>query len=279
MDNKTNINWYPGHMQKAKREMEEKINLVNIIYMVLDSRIPKSSFNPLIKEIAKNKPILLLLNKADLADKAETKKWMDYYKSQGYYCLDVDAITGYNMNKIVPYTFEILKDRIDKNKERGIKLSMKAMITGIPNVGKSTLINSLVKKKIAVTANKPGVTKTQQWVKLDSNLDLLDTPGVLWPKLDTNGLNLALTGAIKDDIMPIDDVVKFGLEFMNEYYKDAFYARYKITEINSLEDYYVAIAKSRGLKDDDYDKINNIFLHDLRNEKLGRVTIDRLTSI
>jgi ribosome biogenesis GTPase A len=266
-------------MQKAKREMQEKIKLVNIIYMVLDSRIPKSSFNPLIKEIASNRPILLLLNKADLADSTETKKWMDYYKSQGYFCLDVDAITGYNMKKIVPYTFEILKDKIDKNKERGIKLSMKAMITGIPNVGKSTIINSLVKKKITVTGDKPGVTKNQQWVELDKNLDLLDTPGVLWPKLEGNGINLALTGAIKDDIMPIDEVVKVGFEFMNTYYKDSFYSRYKIECINSIYDYYEYIAKARGCKSDDYEKINNIFLHDLRHEKLGRVTIDRFTSI
>ena len=163
MDAKANINWFPGHMQKAKREMKEKTSLVNIVYMVLDSRIPKSSFNPLVKEIASNRPILLLLNKAELADKVETKKWMDYYKEKGYYCLDIDAITGYNMNKIVPLTYEILKDRIEKNKERGIKLSMKAMITGIPNVGKSTIINALVKKKITATADKPGVTKTQQW--------------------------------------------------------------------------------------------------------------------
>ena len=279
MDNKTNINWYPGHMQKAKREMEEKINLVNIIYMVLDSRIPKSSFNPLIKEIAKNKPILLLLNKADLADKTETNKWMEYYKSNGYYCLDIDAITGYNMKKIVPLTYEILKDRIERNKERGIKLSMKAMITGIPNVGKSTIINAMVKKKMTITGDKPGVTKTQQWVKLDSNLDLLDTPGVLWPKLDENGLNLALIGAIKDDIMPIDEVCKYGFDFMNNYYQKSFYERYKIASINNINDYYEAIAKVRGCKIDDYDKINNIFLHDLRHEKLGRVTIDRFTSI
>ena len=274
-----NINWYPGHMQKAKHEMQEKIKLVNIIYMVLDSRIPKSSFNPLIKEIATNRPILLLLNKAELADKVETKKWMDYYKKEGYYCLDIDAITGYNMNKIVPYTFEILKDKIEKNKERGIKLSMKAMITGIPNVGKSTIINSMVKKKMTVTGDKPGVTKTQQWVKLDSNLDLLDTPGVLWPKLDTYGLNLALMGAIKDDVIPIDEVVLFGFDFMNKYYQKSFYERYKIESINNINDYYRFIAKSRGLKEDDYEKINNLFLHDLRHEKLGRVTIDRLTSV
>ena len=279
MEDKININWFPGHMQKAKREMEEKIKLVNIIYMVLDSRIPKSSFNPLIKEIAKNKPILLLLNKADLADSNETKKWMDYYKNLGYYCLDIDAVSGYNMKKIVPYTFEILKDTLEKNKNRGIKLSMKAMITGIPNVGKSTIINTLVKKKVAEAANKPGVTKNQQWVKLDSNLDLLDTPGVLWPKLEENGLNLALVGSIKDDIMPIDDVVQFGFKFMDIYYKDVFYSRYKIDTINNINDYYINIAKSRGCKEDDYNKINNIFLTDLRGLKLGRVTIDRFTSI
>ena len=274
-----NINWFPGHMQKAKREMQEKIKLVNIIYLVLDARIPKSSFNPLIKEIASNRPILLLLNKADLADNSETKKWMDYYRNEGYYCLDIDAITGYNIKKIVPYTFEILKDKIDRNKERGIKLSMKAMITGIPNVGKSTIINTLVKKKMTITGDKPGVTKNQQWVKLDSNLDLLDTPGVLWPKLDENGMNLALTGAIKDDIMPIDEVVHFGFEFMNKYYQKSFYERYKIDSINNINDYYEKIALARGCKSDDYEKINNIFLHDLRHEKLGRVTIDRLTSI
>ncbi len=279
MSDPKNINWFPGHMQKAKREMQEKIKLVNIIYMVLDSRIPKSSFNPLIKEIASNRPILLLLNKADLADSAETKKWMDYYKKEGYYCLDIDAVTGYNMKKIVPYTYEILKEKIDKNKERGIKLSMKAMITGIPNVGKSTIINTLVKKKITITGDKPGVTKNQQWVELDKNLDLLDTPGVLWPKLEENGINLALTGAIKDDVMPIDEVVKEGFEFMNTYYKEAFYNRYKIETINSIYDYYDCIAKARGCKNDDYEKINNIFLHDLRHEKLGRVTIDRFTSI
>ncbi len=274
-----NINWFPGHMQKAKREMQEKIKLVNIIYLVLDARIPKSSFNPLIKEIASNRPILLLLNKADLADKAETAKWMNYYKEAGYYCLDIDAITGYNMKKIVPYTYEILKDKIDKNKERGIKLSMKAMITGIPNVGKSTIINTLVKKKMTITGDKPGVTKNQQWVKLDSNLDLLDTPGVLWPKLEENGINLALMGAIKDDIMPIDEVVHFGFDFMNKYYQKSFYERYNIDSINNINDYYEKIAKARGCKSDDYEKINSLFLHDIRHEKLGRVTIDRLTSI
>ena len=274
-----NINWFPGHMQKAKREMQEKIKLVNIIYLVLDARIPKSSFNPLIKEIASNRPILLLLNKADLADKAETAKWMNYYKEAGYYCIDIDAITGYNMKKIVPYTYEILKDKIDKNKERGIKLSMKAMITGIPNVGKSTIINTLVKKKMTITGDKPGVTKNQQWVKLDSNLDLLDTPGVLWPKLEENGINLALMGAIKDDIMPIDEVVHFGFDFMNKYYQKSFYERYNIDSINNINDYYDKIAKARGCKNDDYEKINNIFLHDIRHEKLGRVTVDRLTSI
>jgi ribosome biogenesis GTPase A len=156
---------------------------------------------------------------------------------------------------------------------------MKAMITGIPNVGKSTIINTLVKKKMTITGDKPGVTKNQQWVKLDSNLDLLDTPGVLWPKLEENGINLALMGAIKDDIMPIDEVVHFGFDFMNKYYQKSFYERYNIDSINNINDYYDKIAKARGCKNDDYEKINNIFLHDIRHEKLGRVTVDRLTSI
>lgn len=275
----SSITWFPGHMQKAKREMMEKLKLVNIVYMVVDARLPKSSFNPLIIEVAKNKPVLLLLNKALLADGKQTEKWMSYYKKQGFYVLDVDAITGYNMKRIIPYTKEILSSVIEKNKARGIKMSMRAMITGIPNVGKSTIINSLAKKKIAQVGDRPGVTKNQQWVKLDNDIDLLDTPGVLWPKLEDNGFSLALSGAIKDDVLPLQDVVVYGFKYMSTYYKDAFYKKYNLDNPLSPEDIYEQIAKNRGCKKDDYERVDNLFLHDLRHEMMGRVTFDQYVEV
>ena len=273
------IGWFPGHMQKAKKEMIEKLKLVNIVYLVVDARLPKSSFNPMIMEIAQSKPILLLLSKAGLADIKQTEKWMNYYKNEGYYVLDVDAINGYNMKKIIPITKEILKPVLEKNKSRGVYLPMRAMITGIPNVGKSTIINHLANKKIANVADKPGVTKTQQWVRLDKDIDLLDTPGVLWPKLEENGLSLALSGAIKDDILPLEQIVIYGFNFMTEFYKDLLYKRYALNEPKSIEEYYEQIAKNRGCKMDDYERVNRLFLHDLRHEKIGRVTFDQFTKI
>ncbi len=275
-----NIQWFPGHMQKTKREITENLKLVNIVYVVVDARLPYSSFNPMLFDVIKNKPVLVLFNKAKLADENETKKWTKYYNDKGYYTLDVDAITGYNMNKIVGVTKEILAPVIEKNKARGININLRAMIIGIPNVGKSTIINKIVKKKATNVGDKPGVTKSLQWVKISNDIDLLDTPGVLWPKFDDEkiGMSLALSGAIKDDILPIDDVCIYGFEFLSKYYSRAFYERYKFSEYIDFNQAYYDIAKLRGcIKNNeiDYEKVNRLFLHDLRNELLGRITFDR----
>ena len=278
------IQWFPGHMAKARREITEKLKLVDMVLEVLDARVPLSSRNPMMEEILKDKPTLVLLNKANLADKRETNKWIEYFKRQGIKALDIDLIDGYNVNKIIPSCNEVLAKEIEAAKAKGYSnFKIRALVVGIPNVGKSTFINTLAKRKAAVTGDKPGVTKSQTWIKINNTLELLDTPGILWPKFENEIVahNLALCGAIKDDILPLDDVISYGLKFMQEYYPDNLNNRYGvvITPDMDLLQIYDTIGRKRNclLKGNqiDYDRVVNLVLFDLRHNKLGAMSYDR----
>lgn len=279
------IQWFPGHMAKARREITEKLKLVDIVLEILDARVPVSSANPMMRDILKDKPTLILLNKANLADKALTKEWINHFAGLGIKALDIDLIDNYNVNKIIPACYEVLEEKIAKAKEKGYdNFKIRALVVGIPNVGKSTFINTLAKRKAAIVGDKPGVTKSQTWIKINSNLELLDTPGILWPKFENEIVahNLALCGAIKDDILPLDDVISYGLAFMQKYYKDNLNNRYgvDINENMELLDVYETIGRKRNClakgNQIDYERVINMVLFDLRHNKLGAMTYDRI---
>ena len=274
-----NIQWFPGHMAKARREIEEKLRVVDIALVLVDARIPKSSINPMAMDILKNKPQLMIMTKYDMADPVQTKKWESYFLENGKRALTVDSITGLNIKKIEIIARDILREKIQKDLNRGLKpRPIRAMIVGIPNVGKSTLINKLVGKKVATVGNMPGVTKAQQWIRLNQNIELLDTPGVLWPKFDDKiiGIHLALTGAIKDEILPKEDLTFYLIDFFRNTYKSNFEERYGITfdhdNIKVVED----VLTKRGLKRDEYEKGYDIILNDFKNARIGKITLDRL---
>lgn len=274
-----NIQWFPGHMAKARREIEEKLKVVDIALVLLDSRIPYSSQNPMAMDILKNKPQLIVLTKSDMADSNMTKKWENHFNSQGKKTIAVDSIHGVNIKKIESFSKEILKEKIEKDLKRGLKpRPIRAMIVGIPNVGKSTLINKLVGKKVTNVGNMPGVTKAQQWIRLNQNLELLDTPGVLWPKFDDKqvGINLALTGAIKDQILPKEDLAFYLISYLKEQYPNEFSSRYDINpdddNIKIIEDILV----KRGNKKDDYERGYDIILNDFKNARIGKITLDKI---
>ena len=230
-ENQFNIQWYPGHMAKAKREISQMTKLVDIVIELKDARIPYSSTNPIVNEIVNNKPRLILLNKSDMADKNVTKEWINYYKNNNIIALDIDSITGYNIKNIIPYAKTVLADEFKKREAKGIKkTSIRAMILGIPNVGKSTLINKLAKRKAVNVGDKPGVTKTQSWIKVSDELELLDTPGILWPKFEDNivGLKLAMCGSIKDDILDLNDIVVRSIDYIKENYPNNLKLRYNL---------------------------------------------------
>ena len=278
------IQWFPGHMAKARREITEKLKLVDIVLEILDARVPISSRNPMMGEILKDKPTLVLLNKANLADKKVTLEWIEYFKDKGIKALDIDLIDNYNVNKIIPACNEVLAKEIEAAKAKGYSnFKIRALVVGIPNVGKSTFINTLAKRKAAVTGDKPGVTKSQTWIKINNSLELLDTPGILWPKFENEVVahNLALCGAIKDDILPLDDVISYGLQFMQKYYPDNLNNRYQVnvTEDMELLDIYEVIGRRRNclLKGNqiDYERVVNLVLFDLRHNKLGAMSYDR----
>ena len=277
-ENNTNINWYPGHMAKAKREIEEKLKLVDIVYELIDARVPYSSKNPMIDDVLKNKPRLIIMTKCDMADEKENKKWEAYYNKKGLSVILVDSIDGYNVKKIVPLSKEILKEKIERDRLRGLKpRPIRSMIIGIPNVGKSTLLNKLVGKKVALVGNKPGVTKAQQWVRLNKDLDLLDTPGVLWPKFDEKkvAINLAISGAIRDEVLPIEEIGNYLLDYLKKYYKDDLAKAYGIDV--SLDNYEICdeIMKKRGnIKS--IDECFNLIIQDFRNCRIANITLDRL---
>ena len=269
-------------MAKARREVTEKLKLIDIIFELVDARIPASSRNPMIDEIIQHKPRVILLNKADMADPAKTNMWLEHYKSQGKTAIAINSQAGNGLNQITAASKNLLKEKYERMESRGIKpRAIRAMIVGIPNVGKSTLINRLAKKNIAKTGNTPGVTKAQQWIKVGKELELLDTPGILWPKFEDQevGLKLALTGAIKDTILNLHEVSLYGLRFLEKEYPERLKSRYNLDVIpqETLE-LFDAVGKFRGCLASggfiDYDKTAELVVREIRSEKMGPLTFE-----
>ena len=274
------IQWYPGHMAKAKKEIEEKLKLVDIVFELLDARIPISSQNPEFQKIFANSKRLIIITKSEMADKSETIKWQQFFKKQGIESVTIDSISGANIKGIVSTTKVVLDEKIKKDLAKGLKpRAIRAMVVGIPNVGKSTLINKLTGKHSTATGDKPGVTKAQQWIRINKDLDLLDTPGVLWPKFEslTQSYHLALTGAIKDEVVRKEDMIFYFLDFLKKYYPTNLVNRYNVSADEDNLNILDAIGKNRGyIKNNvvDYEKVYEAILGDFRSLRLGRITLD-----
>jgi len=280
------IQWYPGHMAKAKREIKEKLNVVDVVIELRDARIPLSSKNPMVDEIVGNKPRLIILNKANMADKAETKKWIEALKSDNVRALDVDSTDNYNINKVTGALKEVLSEKIERDRERGKAVTLiRALVLGIPNVGKSTFINTLSKRKAAKTGDKPGVTKSQTWIKINDELTLLDTPGILWPKFEDQevGVKLCICGSIKDEIVEMGAVTMDALKYMMDLYPNLLCERYNLDKDDIIDkepiDVCDMIAKKRGCLirggQIDYDRVCTIIINDVRSVRIGAMTFER----
>ncbi|HGD6234458.1 TPA: ribosome biogenesis GTPase YlqF [Streptococcus agalactiae] len=271
------IQWFPGHMSKARRQVQENIKHVDFVTILVDARLPLSSQNPMLTKIVGDKPKLMILNKADLADPIRTKEWRDFYESQGLKTLAINSKEQSTVKKVTDIAKILMSDKIAKLRGRGIqKETLRTMIIGIPNAGKSTLMNRLAGKKFAVVGNKPGVTKGQQWLKSNKELEILDTPGILWPKFEDElvGLKLALTGAIKDQLLPMDEVTIFGLNYFKTYYPDRLKERFKSINLeDEAPEIIMALTQKLGYRDD-YDRFYNLFVKEVRDGKLGRYTLD-----
>ncbi|MFB9861366.1 ribosome biogenesis GTPase YlqF [Salinicoccus siamensis] len=279
------INWFPGHMAKARREVEENLKKVDVVIEILDARIPDSSHNPMMDEITKHKPRVVVLNKVDMADPKATDRWLSKFRSKGKYPVALDGRHNQIIKKIEPLAVKATADDFNRMEEKGIRRrAIRAMIIGIPNVGKSTVINNIAKKKGAKTGNTPGVTKQQQWIKAGQQMELLDTPGILWPKFEdeATGKKLALTGAIKDTVVPLDEVAIFGMQYLLEWDPERFNAFYNISvsQDDDIVTVFDAIGKSRGMKasgnEINYEAVTNRVIHDIRNGKIGRYTFDKV---
>lgn len=277
------IQWFPGHMAKARREISEKLKMIDVVFELVDARIPLSSRNPMIDELVQAKPRVILLNKIDMADSSITKQWEDYFKELGVKTLTINSKTGQGIDKIPDVAKDLMRDKINKMKEKGIKKirPIRALILGIPNVGKSTLINRLVNKKIAKTGDRPGITKQQQWIKVGKEMELLDTPGILWPKFDDQitGFRLAVTGAIKDEILIFSEIALFALKYLKERYPNRIMERYKIEDMpEDAVMLFDMVAEKRGCLMGggipDYDKAAEIILRDIRSERLGPLSFE-----
>lgn len=276
-----NINWYPGHMAKTKREIQEKINLIDIVFEIIDSRIPSSSKNKEIDSMIKNKPRVLIMTKSDLCDIEESKKWQQHYEKQGYKVVMLNLMSGEKLTPIFNITNQIAASLNEKRQKKGLKpRKLRILILGIPNVGKSTLINRLVGKKATNVGNKPGITKNLEWIRINNDLELLDTPGILWPKLDGDNvaLNLASTTAIKEEILNKEQIAIYIIKTLKKLYPKALEERYKLTDEEDIVEILDKIGKTIGAiknNETDYEKVYTIILKDLREGYLGRITLDR----
>lgn len=277
-----NIQWYPGHMTKAKRAMKEDIKLIDLVIELVDARVPLGSRNPDIDELAKGKGRMVLLNKADLADERQNEAWMEYFTGKGLHVIKVNARSGMGLKQITPLVQEACKEKIERDRKRGIlNRPVRTMVVGIPNVGKSTFINSFAGKACTKTGNKPGVTKGNQWIRLNKTLELLDTPGILWPKFEDQqvGLHLAFIGSINDEIIDKEELAVEFIHRMQERYPKNLAERYGI-ETEGVDAYEILkrIAKVRGclLKGNEFDtkKAANLLMDDFRSGKLGRITLE-----
>lgn len=272
------IQWYPGHMAKALRQVKENLKEVDIVLELVDARVPESSRNPELIKILQDKPSILVLTKMDLADQKTTQQWLSYYEANGQPAVAVNITTG-SLKVIEKKINAVLADKLNQRKEKGIRSQrVSVMCIGIPNVGKSTLLNHLVKKNVASVGNKPGVTKKQQWLKAGKNLQLLDTPGILWPKFEDPlvGKKLALTGAIKDKLFHADDIALYAIDFFKTNHSAKLQERYRLTDDQMADtdvETLLALTKQAGFRDD-YDRGSERLIQDIRKQKLGTYTLD-----
>ncbi|MEW9667614.1 ribosome biogenesis GTPase YlqF [Ammoniphilus sp. 3BR4] len=277
------IQWFPGHMAKARRQVTEKLKLIDVVIELLDARLPLSSRNPMIDEIVKDKPRLVLLNKTDLADQKVTDQWIEYFRSKQLTAMGIDALSGKGVHKIPDQCRKLVEPIMEKRRAKGMNdRAVRVMILGIPNVGKSSLINRLAGKKVAQTGDRPAVTKSQQWVKMTDGLDLLDTPGILWPKFEDPlvGYRLAASGAIKDEILDVGEVALFVTEYLRMYYPEQLTDRFKMEDIpEDRIELLEEIGRKRGCimgrGQVDYDKVAQLILRELRSGKMGLISLER----
>ena len=276
-----NVQWYPGHMTKAKRQMQEDLKLIDLIIELVDARVPLSSRNPDIDKLGLNKSRLILLNKADLADDRQNEAWKEYFQKQGIYVVKVDSRNGAGMKTIQNVIQDACREKIERDRKRGIKnRPIRAMVAGIPNVGKSTFINTFAGKACAKTGNRPGVTKGKQWIRLNKNVELLDTPGILWPKFEDQqvGMRLAFVGSIKDDILNMEELALELINYLRENYPGMLNGRYGISEEGSAVEVLGELARARGClkrgEELDYTKASGVLFDDFRIGKIGRITLE-----
>lgn len=279
-----NYQWYPGHMTKAKRMMQENIGLIDLVIELVDARIPFSSRNPDIDELGKNKSRIILLNKSDLADASANRLWMDYFKDKGFHVLEVNARSGQGLKSIHALVREACKEKIERDRKRGIKnRPIRAIVVGIPNVGKSTFINSFAGKACTKTGNKPGVTKGKQWIRMNKELELLDTPGILWPKFESKevGRNLALIGSMNDEILEMTELAGDLIAYLLLHYREQLSDRYGMDEQDDMTTPLAVLTHicenrkcyKRG-QEPDYEKASSIVMEDFRSGRIGRITLE-----
>ena len=277
-----NYQWYPGHMTKAKRMMQENIKLIDLVIELVDARVPMSSRNPDIDELGKNKARLILLNKADLADEKQTEEWIGYFRGKGYSAVKVNSRKGGGIKSIQGVIQEACKEKTERDRKRGIlNRPVRAMVGGIPNVGKSTFINALAGKACAKTGNKPGVTKGKQWIRLNKNVELLDTPGILWPKFEDQqvGLHLAMIGSINDEILNVEELALSVIDYLTAEYPGTLEKRFGFEGMTDRVEILGEIARVRGClkkgNELDYEKAARLLMDDFRSGKLGRITLEK----